>query len=530
VIPLASSHAIESVGTIATVASVIVWLLARAPRLRAGAALMVLVLAPLALLSSVTGDNESTLPHVSAPLALVGALAAVAAVALIAAIFTRWPRAVLPVALATLTFRVPLAIGGQSVKLLLPLYLAIAGAVVAYAYAAWRDRADRPRSPRVLDVTIAVFLALYALQGAYSPDVSVATQNVCFFYAPFALLFGLAANQKWDATLLRICAATLVGVALLLVFVGYVEFARGEYIVHPGGIKPNDFDPYFRVQSLFFDPNIYGRFVAIVILVVAAILLFTQKTWRVLVSAVVLALLWAGLVVSLSQSSFAALLAGLIVLACLRWRTKSVLGLSAAVLLAGIVFVLAFPSVSKIDLSSKRGAETSSSGRFDLVTGGLQLWGDRPLWGYGSGGFANAFDRHRLAKDSSFGAPTTTKSHTAPLTVAAEQGLIGLAAFAAFLIAAFSAVFRRVGAEGGRPGAVARIAVAAAFTAIFIHSLAYAAFVEDPLTWVLLGLAVSLAAIPRQAAGDPPNDSDRAAPTQQHAATPDAQPSREPAS
>jgi len=187
----------------------------------------------------------------------------------------------------------------------------------------------------------------------------------------------------------------------------------------------------------------------------------------------------------------------LIVLACIRWNRRWVLGASAAVLIVGMVFVLAFPSVSKINLTNKRSAETSTSGRFDLVTGGIKLWGDRPLWGYGSGGFSVAFDRERLNKKTAFGRVVTTKSHTAPLTVAAEQGLVGLASFIALLFAGFSAVYRRARADG-RPGAVARIAVAAAFTALFVHSLAYAAFMEDPLTWLMLGAALSLATIPRE--------------------------------
>jgi hypothetical protein len=36
-----------------------------------------------------------------------------------------------------------------------------------------------------------------------------------------------------------------------------------------------------------------------------------------------------------------------------------------------------------------------------------------------------------------------------------------------------------------------------------VHTLAYAAFLEDPLTWAMLGTAVSLAAIPRNGAADP---------------------------
>ncbi|MGH2905536.1 MAG: O-antigen ligase family protein [Solirubrobacterales bacterium] len=495
--PLATSHDLMTLGMVVTTAAVIAGLLARDARLRAAAGVAVLVLAPLALLTSVTGDNESSLPHVSIPLAAAAAIAGLIGVGGVTALFMRWPRAVLPAALATLPFRVPLEIGGQSIKLLLPLYLVIAGAVFAYAYSVVRDRAPAPRAVRLLDLTLAVFLGLYAVQSAYSPDPSVATQNLCFFYAPFALLYGLAKDQRWDAKLLRSCLATLVLVALPLVFAGYIEFARRQYLISPGGIKPSDFDPYFRVQSLFFDPNIYGRFVAIVMIAVTALLLFTQKTARVLVSAVVLALLWVGLVLSESQSSFAALLAGLVALACMRWQPKWVLGLTGAALVLGAVFVLAFPSASGVDISSDRGLEKSTSGRFDLVNGGIDLWSNKPVFGYGSGGFASAFEKNRLAKDTPFGSASTTKSHTAPLTVAAEQGLVGLAAFIALLIAGFAAVYRRVGLATTRPGVVARIAVAAAFTALFVHSLAYAAFIEDPLTWVMLGAAVSLAVIPR---------------------------------
>lgn len=499
-ISLAASHAVLTLGMVSATAAVVVWLLARGARLRAAAGLTVLVLAPIALITSVTGDNESSLPQISLPLVGVAGLAGIAVVLAVASIFVRRPRWVLPAALATLAFRVPLEVGDQSVKLLLPLYLVIAGAAAAYAYKAFRDRAEPPRPARLLDVTLVIFLGLYAVQSAYSPDPSVATQNICFFYAPFALLFGFAKDQKWDPALLRACLATLVGVALLLVFAGYAEFARGEYLISPGGIKPNDFDPYFRVQSLFFDPNIFGRFVAIVMIVVAALLLFTQKVWRVLASALILALLWAGLVMSLSQTSFAALLTGLIALAAMRWNAKWVLTATGAVVLVGAMIVLAFPSVSGVDVSSSRSLEKTTSGRFDLVTGAADLWANKPAFGYGSGGFSSAFESNRLGKESALGSSTTTKSHTAPLTVAAEQGILGLAAFIALLFASFSAVFRRVGRAGERPGLVARVAVAAAFTALFVHSLAYAAFMEDPLTWVMLGAAISLAAIPRGSA------------------------------
>lgn len=500
--PLAAAHAVQTLGLVAITVLIAGWLLAAHERLRWSCAIGVLVLAPLVLASSVIGDKDSSLPELSPAFIAAGGVAGIAAVAAVAAIFVRWPRAILPAALATLAFRVPLEIGGDSVKLLLPLYLTLAGAVVSHAWLTWRGReVDAPRAPKLLDLTIVIYLALYALQSAWSGDPAVATQNFCFFYAPFALLYGLAATQKWDAKLLRASVVTLVSVALVLVFAGYVEFARGQYLITIGGSQPSDFDPYFRVQSLFFDPNIYGRFLAVVMLVVAAIMLWTARTKRIVACAVVLALLWAGLVISLSQTSFAALLAGLVALACMRWRAKPILIATGVVLVAGVAFALAFPSVTGVNLTSSQDAETSTSGRFDLITGGATLWSEKPIFGYGSGDFSNAYKARDLAKSTPFGSNVTTKSHTAPLTVAAEQGIIGFAAFVALLIAGFGAVFRRVG-DTSRPGQVGRVAVAAAFTAVFVHSLAYAAFLEDPLTWVLLGCAVSLAAIPRAGSAD----------------------------
>ena len=59
-------------------------------------------------------------------------------------------------------------------------------------------------------------------------------------------------------------------------------------------------------------------------------------------------------------------------------------------------------------------------------------------------------------------------------------------------------------------GLVARCVVAAAFCALLLHTLVYAAFLEDPLTWTLLAMAAALRWVePEEAAA--PGRSDRAA-------------------
>jgi len=202
------------------------------------------------------------------------------------------------------------------------------------------------------------------------------------------------------------------------------------------------------------------------------------------------AVLWIGLVPTFSQSSFAALLAGLAVLAALRWSWRWTLGAVAAGALLAVVIVLFAGGVSK--LSPDR-LNVDTGGRANLVSGGTDLFAQRPLWGYGAGSFPRAYREHIATKK----APVSV-SHTEPITVAAEQGLIGLLAYAALLIAALWTMSSGLFASRVRDtrSSPARPAVLAAFVALLVHTMAYAGFYEDPITWVLLAAGASLAAIP----------------------------------
>src|SRR5207302_8698856 len=81
----------------------------------------------------------------------------------------------------------------------------------------------------------------------------------------------------------------------------------------------------------------------------------------------------------------------------------------------------------------------------------------------------------------------TSASHTIPITVAAEQGILGLLLYVALLVAAFVRLY------AGARASPARIALAACFTALVVHTMAYADFLEDPVTWTLLGVGSALA-------------------------------------
>jgi O-antigen ligase len=442
-------------------------------------------------------------------LGLLGA----AAVAGLAVFLTRRPQALPLLAIAVLPFRVPVAAAGSTANLLVPLYLVIAGGCVAYVWRTHMDRRSARRSTGLgqngvgevdtrrssVGLALAVFVVLYGLQSLYSRDFNQALEQIVFFYVPFALLFRLLLEVEWSSRLVLACAGVAVALAIVFAGIGFWEYERRELLWNPKVIAGNQLQSYFRVNSVFWDPNIYGRFLAVVMLAVTALVLWERRTRLVLAGGILLAILWGGLVLTFSQSSFVALLAGLAVLSALRWDARRTAVAALGGVVVASVFVLAFQSALKIHLGSSSGVNKVTSGRGNLITGGLDLFRNRPLWGYGSGSFGRAYRQVRKGNQQE----AVSASHTMPITVGAEQGLIGLAAYGVVLVASFMVLFGN-GAVGNsrapppdgalhNPFLPARAALAAMFSALVVHTMGYAAFLEDPFTWVILAAGISLA-------------------------------------
>jgi O-antigen ligase len=484
--------------------------------------------------------------------ALAGAAVAIAALV----VLMRRHRDALPLLVVlALPFRLPISSDGRTVNLLIPLYVVIAAGTIAHLLPRWWARArggpgagDRardvrahsgavaarpgggpvpsrrpspgrpsPRSasswltPRGTEWLLLGAIVLYALQASYSSDRVKALENLAFFYVPFALLFVLLREVEWRRELLLRCLAVAVALAVLFAGVGFVEYYRKHLFLNPKLVAANEYDNYFRVNSVFFDPSIYGRFLALVMLAVATIALWSRRRRDVLIAAGVLAWLVGGLVTSFSQSSIAALLLGLAVLAAWRWGLRTTLYVSLAVLALAAALLLAAPAGLHFGLKGASGStNNATNGRTSLVTGGLQLFAKRPLQGYGSGSFEVEYKRHNAGATS---ANATSASHTIPITVAAEQGLVGLAVYVALLVSALTVLFAGAGRSPPRPkpgdarvalASPFRPAIAACFAALVLHTWTYADFLEDPFTWTLLAIGLALAS----------RDRDRPAPVQ----------------
>jgi putative inorganic carbon (HCO3(-)) transporter len=477
---------LEALGILVACGAAAAGLVVRDPRHRAAALGIALVVAPVLLAGDVWNDRRF-IDLRDDPALFAGAIAACAvAIAAGAMLFRRLPWAFPLLAFAALPLRLPVQVGGETSNLLVPLYLVVAAGLVAHLalvvgepMAGVGRMAREAAAVRWLRRLLAATLVLYGLQALFSEDVSNAIENACFFLVPFAVLLALLVEVRWTQRLLATVMVATAGIALAFAGVAFWEYAARDLIFNKDLLDSNQIHLYFRVNSLFHDPNVLGRYLALAIVALAATVAWTREGRLAGIALGVALVLLAALALSYSLTSFAALLAALVVLAALRFGIRWGAAGAATVLVAGALFI-ALGGTDRDDPGPDRGFGDVTSGRADLVSGGLELAGDRPLWGWGSGSFGRAFFREiQRAK--------TTTSHSEPITVVAEQGAIGAIVYLGLVGIALWVLF-----GAGAPSSWARATVAAGLVAILVHSMGYPGFLIDPVTWALLALGIAL--------------------------------------
>lgn len=463
-------------------------LVVRDDRLRAAAVLGALVVSPPLLLATIWNSPKLSIVHRHPLLAAAIGVAALVGVCALAFVFDRRPGLLAMLAVAALPFRIPISSGGTTNDLLVPLYLVVGAGSLAFAVRGLRgERGPGTRDaqpPGWLERLIALSIVLYALQSIYSPTggpgpsgFQAALQNMVFFYVPFALLYRLLVGLDWSARLVRRCIQVAAALALACAAVAFVEYAAKHTYFSSRLAHENQLYVYFVANSVFRDPNIFARFLALVMLVLSVTLLYERPSRQQVAIGGALFVLWIALVLSFSRSSMLALLVGLALLAANKWRPRGALVAAGVVIALGIAAIAISPTTFGVN----QGLNGVSAGRGSVLGGGMRLFGDRPVWGFGSGSFETEYQRHRL------GSGTLTASHTIPVTIAAEQGVLGELVYLALVLVAIVSLLR------GSRADPARAAIAAAFVALLVHTMLYADFLEDPFTWALLGVGIALA-------------------------------------
>jgi O-antigen ligase len=452
-------------------------LLAARTRMAVTVALAGLLAAEIGLALALVPDQVEAFTS-SAP-RLGATLAGLLALGVLAAVFVRLPELVPAALLLVSAVRVPLTVRGEEAFLLVPIYVVLAASALALLYRLYRGVRLRPL-PLFLSLPAGAYVAIAGVSLLWSDDPRAGSIELFFFLFPCTVLVAVLAQALLSPFVCRSLAAALIATAAIAAAIGISQQWTHTLFFADDLQTSNAFTSFYRVSSFFSDPSVYGRYVALGI-VVLFVLLWLGRV-RAALGLPVLAILCAGLYFSYSQSSFAALFAAVLVviLVASERRARVVVAVAAAV----VVLVGAGLVTAAVRGDSVRQA---TSDRWGLASRTLPVFRDHPLVGVGLGAQAVASSRLEGAHRGE----TRNVSHTTPLTVAAELGVLGLAAYIAFLVGTARGavlVLRREPALG--------LSLLGALVLLLVHSLAYSGFFEDPFIWFVVGLAAAYLTTP----------------------------------
>jgi putative inorganic carbon (hco3(-)) transporter len=476
-VPMPHGDLAQAAAVVGAGSSVLVLVPRRRVALIAGFVVLTLAEGMLAVALIPSSDLERL---VHRPVLLAGLVLAALIVVGLAALLVRRPALIPLVLLIAAPFRISLTLGSQHAFLLLPFYGVLAAATLAFC---WRLVRAEPRNVTWwLAGPVAAFIALSAISLLWSRDLQQGSIELVFFLFPFAALFAIVARAPFPAWLPRVLGTTLVGLTVVFALIGLYQRATHTLFYAPSLEVENTFTSYFRVSSVFKDPSLFGRYLALGIAVVTAAYLLGRV--RLGIALAVVAIEYAALWFSYSQSSMVTIfvvVTGLSLVVGSPTTRRVVLAVAGAMVLAaaGAVAIHA----------RKDSARKFTSDRSRLIAVTWKVFRNHPLAGVGVGAQPKASRdeaAHRVEA-------TRNKSHTTPLTVAAELGVIGILVYLVFL----AGVARSFLSLAARSRALA-IGLAAVFLTLLVHSLFYAGFFEDPITWGVLALAAAALAVYRE--------------------------------
>lgn len=337
---------------------------------------------------------------------------------------------------------------------LLPVgYVLAAGIPLLLAWV-WENGSARrwPWEPSPVDRPLLLWVAVVALSSALSVHRELALPNAALLaLGPVAALApSLRTLRERRGALRTVFAAWIAGGALAGAWVVW------RYLQTAGAGRGD-------LPELGW--NAAGTVLAATSLVALGLALTTRSRTRVLLWAAQLPVL-AGLLATLSRGAWLGWAAGVLCFALLagpvtrRVRWGAVAVLSGVLLAASSVPGLRHRALSALDLRRNQD-------RILLWKAALRMAADHPWAGVGFGAFVREYPNYRLPGD-----PNTTPpfAHNLPLSLAAETGLPGLAAFLVFLGAVVRAGYRTT-VRSPDPDRTVNAGAAAALAAVLVQQL-----------------------------------------------------------
>ncbi|GMV05523.1 MAG: hypothetical protein AMXMBFR53_18010 [Gemmatimonadota bacterium] len=448
------------------------------PWLAAGAA----AAAGTAAVLGIAGAASGSLPT----LAAAGVLGAAATGVLLAA---RW---VEPLPLLVFTLPLPALYATDDVRLA-PVVPLSALAVAAWLVSAGRSADGLGRHVR----GVAALLAAVVVATLFAEVPSAALRETM----NFALLLGLAAVSA-DLVAHRPSRAAVVARSVAVVAAG----AGGAAILEGLGVLPGRFplsgSPLTRAAGGFGWPNELGMFLAVSVPFSVHAVRSARTSWGRTAALAGLLLAGAGLAATFSRGSWlAVVLSPASLLAVGEARTA--LRFWGAAVAAALALDLVTGGMLSTRILSTTG-DVLVAQRILLMAAGLLMFRSSPLVGVGPGGFGDALDRFGVQISGLF--DYVGSAHNGYVHMAAEAGLLGLAALLWFLGTALSSLARGLRTRGaapapgaGDPSRPLRVTLLWSFTTACLVSFFEWPFAHGVGELIVLVAGMGMALAPREA-------------------------------
>ncbi len=420
------------------------------------------------------------------PVILIVAVAALA----VAALALANPLAAVLVAITLIPLEiVSLAVGGDA-------GISPAEGVFALAGFGWVAKRIIAGLPPYVDSPLTKPLALLlviAVAGLGASENSGETLRIILMWTAAFFLVQLVIDEAKPSTVGWILLLLAVTGGVVAVITSVTSGAQEQEIVGAGAEATG------RAAGSFSNPNLLAVFLASALAAAGAVMVGGRPQFRPIAAAAFIAAL-VGLALTLSRGGLLA--AGAAVAVMLLWRPFRRMALVA--LAVGAVALLVaggdvLGSSQSVDLVTKRIESvqyaTQADPRSALWRGTPEIIGDHPLVGVGAGQFSPTAAAYGLRDPFSEYQPFE-HAHSIPLTVAAELGLLGLAAFLWFVVALGVVLVRACRRTQGWARAYA-FGLAAALVAVAVQGLVDYTVRSNVVAMLVLTLAAAAVVLSR---------------------------------
>lgn len=327
-------------------------------------------------------------------------------------------------------FDLPIEVSLLAVVFFLPLSLEVSTFFLAAGSLAWVAKMILLRSWEIERLPFDYLLGILVVTGCFSiassPDRFFSLYNYVHLMGRYVLLYYFVSHNLRSLALLKRVVAALLSSALLVALYGFYQYIFGVDISAFEWVDVNQFpDLKVRVFSTLQNPNLLAGFLVTVIsLVIGLSLKLTNNDSRL--SMLTLALVLAGCLI-LTYSRGAWLSLAIIIGAFGLFYDRRLLWL----LLIGPAAMLCFSEVSSRVVSIFQPVDTSSTLRLALWHSTLAMIRDNPVSGIGWGAYWLVYPHYDYFIQNE--GTVIFHAHNMYLHLAAETGLPGLGAFAAFM-------------------------------------------------------------------------------------------------